>query len=163
MIEENRAAILKNYAAAFSGNRQMTNSNTENIFKNRNAILSALKCESLVEENFRSSMVNEAKVLYLEHRSALNKRVAEVNDRLCEVNARLIDVNKKIMEGNAGIVKFNSEQIEINSKLLDGGVDASKATPESNASRIKSNTSRMDAVLERARTNSAKRDAGHEK
>ena len=31
MIEENRALILKNYMAAFIGNRQMANQNTDDI------------------------------------------------------------------------------------------------------------------------------------
>ena len=35
MIEENRALVLKNYSAAFMGNRQMANQNTDDIFRNR--------------------------------------------------------------------------------------------------------------------------------
>ena len=33
MIEENRLMILSNYAAAFMGNRQVANSNTDEIFE----------------------------------------------------------------------------------------------------------------------------------
>ena len=32
MIEENRLMILSNYSAAFMGNRQLANSNTDEIF-----------------------------------------------------------------------------------------------------------------------------------
>ena len=39
MIEENRLMILSNYSAAFMGNRQLANSNTDEIFDNRQAIL----------------------------------------------------------------------------------------------------------------------------
>eukprot|EP00928_Gymnodinium_smaydae_P015931 TRINITY_DN1592_c0_g1_i11.p1 TRINITY_DN1592_c0_g1~~TRINITY_DN1592_c0_g1_i11.p1 ORF type:complete len:532 (-),score=129.53 TRINITY_DN1592_c0_g1_i11:180-1715(-) len=163
MIEENRAAILKNYAAAFMGNRQMTNSNSDHVFKNRYAVLSGLKCAGPVEENFRSSMMNEAKVAFLDHRSEMNTCVAEVNNTLCDINARLIEVNRKIMAGNEAIVKFNSDQIAINSQLLEGGCDASKATPESNAARIQSNATRMSAVFERARGNAEKLTAALEK
>jgi len=35
MIEENRAMIAKNYAAAFMGNRQEANTNTDEIFKSQ--------------------------------------------------------------------------------------------------------------------------------
>ena len=38
-IEENRYLILKNYVAAFVGNRQLANQNTDDIFENRVAIL----------------------------------------------------------------------------------------------------------------------------
>jgi len=57
-IEENRALILKNYAAAFMGNRQMINQNTDDIFKNRYAILKTLKTTTQIEVNFRESKVN---------------------------------------------------------------------------------------------------------
>ena len=39
MIEENRMMILSNYAAAFMGNRQLANHNTEEIFANRKVVL----------------------------------------------------------------------------------------------------------------------------
>ena len=42
MIEENRLMILSNYSAAFMGNRQLTNSNTDEIFSNKQAILDNL-------------------------------------------------------------------------------------------------------------------------
>jgi hypothetical protein len=47
MIEENRALILKNYSAAFMGNRQMANQNTDDIFRNRKAILQSMKVEKV--------------------------------------------------------------------------------------------------------------------
>ena len=42
MIEENRLMILSNYAAAFMGNRQLANHNTDEILSNRLAILDAI-------------------------------------------------------------------------------------------------------------------------
>lgn len=45
MIEENRFLILKNYAAAFMGNRQIANQNTDDIFRNRHAILQQMHVE----------------------------------------------------------------------------------------------------------------------
>merc|ERR1711981_458528 len=54
-IEENRSLILKNYAAAFMGNRQMANQNTDDIFRNRKAILNSLPAGSLVQQNFMGS------------------------------------------------------------------------------------------------------------
>ena len=52
MIEENRLMILSNYAAAFMGNRQIANSNTDEIFDNRQAILDNCETNNDVEENF---------------------------------------------------------------------------------------------------------------
>ena len=81
IIEENRALILKNYTAAFMGNRQLANQNTDDIFRNRQAILSSMETSSDVEENFVASMINEANLDFLEHRDALNAADLSANDK----------------------------------------------------------------------------------
>merc|ERR1719149_384623 len=156
MIEENRALIMKNYAAAFMGNRQMANSNTDEIMKNRKAILDGLDSTTPVLVNFNNSMANEAKVDFLEHRSNLNTRVEQVSEEMCKINAMLIEVNHHIMENNAGIVAFNAKNIETNNKLLDGTIAAGDATPESNAARVKSNTDRIAKIKGVAEANKGK-------
>merc|ERR1719311_264118 len=115
MIEENRCNIFKNYSAAFVGNRQMANQNTDDIFKNRIAILDALKTDGPVQENFRNSKYNEATIEYLENRSLLNNRVAKVNEKMSAANADLIAINDMILASNEEIVTFNAAQIETNS------------------------------------------------
>ena len=47
IIEENRALILKNYTAAFMGNRQLANQNTDDVFRNRKAIKKSSKIRDL--------------------------------------------------------------------------------------------------------------------
>jgi len=155
-IEETRQLVLKNYAAAFMGNRQIANTNTDDIFKNRYAILKTLKVSSQVEMNFRDSKMNEAKVDFLDHRSKLNSKVEVVSEKMAEANALLIEINDMIMSGNEEAVQFNKDQISTNSKLLEAGIMPEKATPEANAARIQSNSDRMVALLERAKANSEK-------
>jgi len=159
MIEENRALILQNYAAAFVGNRQMANQNTEDIFKNRFAILEAYKVVCQTEENFRQSKINEAAIEYLENRSLLNNRVAKVNEKMSEINKQLIECNDGILKSNEEIVAFNSAQIETNKKLLDG-IKEEKATPEANAARIAENKKRIDVLLERCKKYSKEKVGG---
>ena len=65
MIEENRLMILSNYSAAFMGNRQLANSNTEEIFENRKTILDNYKSKNDVEENFINAQKNKASSKYL--------------------------------------------------------------------------------------------------
>jgi len=148
IIEENRALILKNYLSAFIGNRQVANQNSDDIFKNRVAILDVLKTEGQVQENFRNSKHNEANVDFLKHRSMLNNRVAKVNQAMSAVNTKMIEINSAIMQSNEEIVKFNSQAIETNTKLLEG-IQADKATPEANATRIEENTKRIAVISER--------------
>eukprot|EP00928_Gymnodinium_smaydae_P006061 TRINITY_DN1210_c0_g1_i2.p1 TRINITY_DN1210_c0_g1~~TRINITY_DN1210_c0_g1_i2.p1 ORF type:complete len:288 (+),score=92.14 TRINITY_DN1210_c0_g1_i2:67-930(+) len=155
-IEENRALILKNYSAAFMGNRQMANQNTEDIFKNRRAIVKSIKPVDAVQENFKNSRLNEAEVDFLEHRAAMNSRVVAVNEKMAEINKQLIEVNSMIMEGNAEIVSFNSKHLEINRQLLDGELTFEKATPESNAERIEKNTKRIQEISSKANENAEK-------
>merc|ERR1712066_1152856 len=100
-IEENHALIQKNYAAAFMGNRQMANQNTEDIFRNRKAIVKHYKTGAdPVKINFAASRLNEAHIDYLEQRAKMNSRVARVNEKMVHINALLIEVNDAIMEGN---------------------------------------------------------------
>ena len=40
LVSENAATITKNYGAAFNGNRQLANQNTDDLFRNRLAIVS---------------------------------------------------------------------------------------------------------------------------
>jgi len=147
-IEGNRALILKNYAAAFTGNRQSANQNTEDIWKNRCVILDCLKVEGQDKEIWRDTQYNEASIDFLDHRSKLNNRVAKVNEMMSNINTKLIGVNSAIMQSNEEIVTFNSAQIETNKKLLEGIV-TEKATPEANAERIAKNTERIQVISDR--------------
>ena len=78
MIEENRLMILRNYAAAFMGNRQIANSNTDEIFENRQAILDNAQTNSDVEENFINSQKNKAALDFLKHRSELWHQIKQL-------------------------------------------------------------------------------------
>ena len=148
MIEENRLMILSNYAAAFMGNRQIANSNTDEIFENRQAILDNAETNNEVEENFINSQKNKAALDFLNHRSALNSAVLSISEEMADINSRLIDINRRIMESNQEIVEFNQNQIEMNSSLLGGDLQPSNATPESNATTIENNQ-KMMAELEK--------------
>merc|ERR1719199_1461926 len=142
MIQENRDSVFKNYSACFHGNRQMINQNTDDIFRNRTAILDAMAIDGPVQENFRNSKYNETSIEFLENRSLLNNRVAKTNEMLSAANAALIDINNDILKGNEEIVEFNKKEIDTNAKLLEGVTD-DKATPEANAARIARATKRL--------------------
>ncbi|MAH73940.1 MAG: hypothetical protein CMK29_07585 [Porticoccaceae bacterium] len=119
MIEENRMMILSNYAAAFMGNRQLANHNTDELFANRKAILESFETKNDVEaESIRAKLVN-AELKFLENRSALNTAVLSISEEMAKINAHLININNKIMEANEKIVAFNASHIDINRQLLE--------------------------------------------
>jgi len=149
---------LKNYTAAFMGNRQLANQNTDDVFRNRRAILSSIEPASDIEENYRESLLNEATLEFLEHRASLNSSVNGVNEKMIEVNALLIEINDTIMAANEGIVKFNESQIQKNNKLLAGALAPSKATSSSNAERIKKNAAKAKVIKGISEKNTKKMD-----
>ena len=144
MIEENRLMILSNYAATFMGNRQLANSNTDEIFNNRAEILDAMETADDVQENYVNAQKNKAKLDFLHHRSGLNSSVLAVSERLAEINTELLEINSEIMSNNAKIALFNSKQHAINLEMLEGSLSASDATPESNAELIAANSKAME-------------------
>ena len=119
IIEENRSMILSNYSAAFMGNRQLANHNTDEIFKNRQAILDNVNVRTIAESNFINAQKNRASLDFLEHRSKLNSEVLDISKEIAEINSKLIKINERIMASNQNIVDFNSEQIDINTELLN--------------------------------------------
>ena len=107
MIEENRLMIMSNYSAAFMGNRQLANANTDEIFANRSAILGAMDADGPVQENYVAAQTNKSSLDYLEHRSKLNSSVLEISAKMADINAQLVAVNQEIMAANQSIVEFN--------------------------------------------------------
>ena len=155
-IEENRYLILKNYVAAFVGNRQLANQNTDDIFENRIAILENLDIETgnTEQENFIDSQINKAKVDFLVHRASLNETVLKINEELVEVNQKLIEVNEKILAANELIKNFNSKEIEENKKFLDGNLRPQDATEEINTKTVESNTAQVKMLKDKTAANS---------
>ena len=152
-IEQNYASIMRNYNAAYMGNHHLANQETEEILRNRLAIMSNMITEEDVEVNFRESMNNEAQIDFLEHRSEVNKTILEVNKQLTDVNRKLIELNKMIMKKNEDTLKFNQENLTTNQKFLVGEFHPSKATEKDNKKRIELNTERCKKIEEAASDN----------
>ncbi len=163
-IEENRYLILKNYVAAFVGNRQLANQNTDDVFQNRIAILENMDLDESdqVQVNFRESQINKAKVDFLDHRAKLNETVLSVNEDLLNVNEVLIQVNERILEANELIKNFNAREIQENRNLIGGGVVPGNATPESNAKVVEANAERVKELRAIADANSERIESIYE-
>ena len=146
MIEENRLMIMSNYSAAFMGNRQLANANTDEIFSNRFAILQGMDAQDEVQQNYVDAQTNKANLDFLKHRSGLNASVLEISKKMAEINAELVAINRKIMDANKSIVEFNASQIATNAEMLGGSLTAETATPTSNAGIVSSNSEAMEEL-----------------
>ena len=162
-VEQNYTSIMRNYSAAFLGNHNLTTQNTDNIFRNRVAILTNMEVDGEVEINFRESMTNQANLDFLEMQASVNQLVLDVNNRMAEINSMLIETNKMIMEANERSVKFNSENLETNKRFLNGEFHPSKATAEANRERVDHNTMRCGEIRVLADKNTKKLEQLHEK
>ena len=152
-IEQNYASIMRNYNAAYMGNHHLANQETDEILRNRLAIMSNMIAEQDVEINFRESMNNKAQLDFLEHKSSVNKTILEVNKQLSEINKKLIELNRMIMKKNEDTLKFNTENLATNEKFLKGEFHPSKATEKDNKKRIDQNTKRCAKIEELASDN----------
>lgn len=110
-VAENSALIAKNYNAAFLGNRQLANENTDALFRNRIALMQCLPAGNEVQVNFREAKINQAKLAFLDHRSVVNGQVLSISQDMAAVNAQAIAVNRRIMETNESIREKNSALI----------------------------------------------------
>ena len=149
-IEQNYASIMRNYNASYMGNHNISNQNTDEILRNRLAILNNMIAEEDVEINFRESMNNMAQLDFLEHRSEINKTILEVNKKLSEVNSILIELHKVIMKKNEDSLNFNKVNLEQNKKFINGEFHPSKATDKDNKKRITSNKDRCIKIEDTA-------------
>ena len=152
-IEQNYASIMRNYNAAYMGNHHLANQETDEILRNRLAIMSNMIAEKEVEINFRESMNNKAQLDFLEHKSSVNKTILEVNKQLTEINKKLIELNKMIMKKNEETLQFNTDNLTTNEKFLKGEFHPSKATEKDNKKRIDQNTKRCIKIEEMASEN----------
>jgi len=156
LVQENQASINRNYSAAFLGNRQLANANTEDLFRNRTAVVRNLDTPTPVLVNYREALLNKVKLDFLEHRSKLNEKVLSISEQLASVNKQLIEINRTILDANEELVKFNADQITANSQLLSNGVSASGVSASSNAALIADNAKRIEEISRRASENKAR-------
>ncbi len=154
--ERDNASIARNYTAAFYGNHQLTNRNSEEIFKNRIAILNNMDVEGAVEVNFRETMINLANVDFFTHRAEVNQEVIDINQKLTVVNRLLVEINQAIMARNEKSVKFNRRNLDTNKRFLNGEFHPSKATVTANSKRSKENEKRCEKLSEAADKNKSK-------
>ena len=152
-IDQNYSSIMRNYSSAFLSNHNLTTQNTDNLFRNRVAILTNMEVDGEVEINFRESMTNEANLDFLEMQATVNELVLEVNNRMSEINTLLIETNKMIMKANQASVDFNKENLAINKRFLNGEFHPSKATSDANAERANSNKKRCTEIRNLSKKN----------
>ena len=151
-IEENRSLLQRNFTSAFMGNRSIAIDNVDDLYDCRIAMLEALDPSTDVQTNFKVRMLNQVRIEQLENRTDLNDTLRDIATKMIEVNQMFQSVNNLITEANEAVVEQGDEMISMNAEWADGsiGKQMRKATPNTNAQSVKSNTERLQKLLERA-------------
>ena len=91
ILDNKNAYINENHVlfdvTSFSRYGELSNRNTEEIFKNRIAILNNMEVEGEIEVDFRETMINMANIDYFTHRAEVNQEIIDINQKLSEVNS----------------------------------------------------------------------------
>ena len=147
MIEEIRLMIISNYSAAFMGNRQLANTNTDEIFLRNIEILSNVKAPDGVQTDYLNAQIDSNNLEYLKQQSDLNTTNLKVNEKMATINAQLVAINHDIMKNNETIMAFNEKQIAVNAAMLKAPTTLETATSEKNEAIIAENNMSIEQLL----------------
>ena len=151
-IEENRSLLQRNFTSAFMGNRSIAIDNVDDLYGCRIAMLEALDPSTDVQNNFKVRMLNQVRIEQLENSTDLNDTLRDIATKMIEVNQMFQSVNSLITEANESVVDQGDNMISENADWADGLIakQMTKATSTANAQSVKSNTERLEKLLERA-------------
>ena len=151
-IEENRSLLQRNFTSAFMGNRSIAIDNVDDLYDCRIAMLEALDPSTDIQTNFKVRMLNQVRIEQLENRTDLNDTLRDIATKMIEVNQMFQSVNSLITEANESVVDQGDSMISENADWADGLIakQMTKATSNANAQSVKSNTERLQKLLERA-------------
>ena len=151
-IEENRSLLQRNFTSAFMGNRSIAIDNDDDLYDCRIAMLEALDPSTDIQTNFKVRMLNQVRIEQLENRTDLNDTLRDIATKMIEVNQMFQSVNSLITEANESVVDQGDNMISENADWADGLIakQMTKATSNANAHSVKSNTERLQKLLERA-------------
>ena len=151
-IEENRSLLQRNFTSAFMGNRSIAIDNVDDLYGCRIAMLEALDPSTDVQNNFKVRMLNQVMIEQLENRTDLNDTLRDIATKMIEVNQMFQSVNSLITDANESVVDQGDNMISENADWADGLISKqmTKATSNANAQSVKSNTERLQKLLERA-------------
>ena len=151
-IEENRSLLQRNFTSAFMGNRSIAIDNVDDLYDCRIAMLEALDPSTDIQTNFKVRMLNQVRIEQLENRTDLNDTLRDIATKMIEVNQMFQSVNSLITEANESVVDQGDNMISENADWADGLIakQMTKATSNANAQSVKSNTERLQKLLERA-------------
>ena len=153
--DENIVEALKLYATASNSNRELIMRMTDDVYRNRIAILDSLQPATPEQTVFKTSMANRSRIENLDHRSKINRQLIEANDKMLEAYRLIREATALFADINDAMIEHCDEAADRNAQYFDGELahQMQQASDQSNGERVNENLELIAAIRERAQGN----------
>jgi len=153
--DENIVEALKLYGTASNSNRELIMRMTDDVYRNRIAILDSLQPATPEQTIFKTSMTNRSRIENLDHRSKINRQLIEANDKMLEAYRLIKEATDKFAEINDTMIEHCDDTADLNAQYFDGELahQMQQASDQSNSERVNENLELIAAIRERAQGN----------
>ncbi|MGA0799113.1 MAG: hypothetical protein ACO3P5_01585 [Steroidobacteraceae bacterium] len=153
--DENLTDATRLYHLASTSNRELVMRMTDDVYRNRFAILEALEPATPEQTVFKTSMTNRSRIEYLNHRSAMNRELIDASDKMIEAMQAMKQAATSFANIIDKMVEHCDDAADLNAQYFDGelATQMQAATSEANTERVNQNLELIAAVRERAQGN----------
>jgi len=153
--DENIVEALKLYATASNSNRELIMRMTDDVYRNRMAILEALQPATSEQTLFKTSMINRSRIENLDHRSKINRQLIEANDKMLEAYRLIKEATALFADINDVMTEHCDDAADRNAQYFDGELahQMQQAAEQANTERVNENLELIAAIRERAQGN----------
>lgn len=153
--DENLTDATRLYHLASTSNRELVMRMTDDVYRNRFAILEALEPATPEQTVFKTSMTNRSRIEYLNHRSAMNRELIDASDKMIEAMQAMKQAATSFANIIDKMVEHCDDAADLNAEYFDGelATQMQAATSEKNTERVNQNLEMIAAVRERAQGN----------
>jgi hypothetical protein len=140
-IEENVTDAMQAYTITASGNRELIMRATEDVYRNRIAMLENLKATSDVEEIFVSSLINRTRLEMMDNRARMNREMLKASENMLEAIKQVKAVAATYRSICERMIEHADDVADKNAQLFDGDLlqEMHKASAVNNESRSMEN------------------------
>jgi chromosome segregation ATPase len=154
-MDEALADATRLYTLASTSNRELIMRMTDDVYRNRAAIVEALEPASSEQTLFKTSTINRSRIEYLDHRSKINRELIEASDKIAEAMQLLKQAAANFADVTDKMIEHCDDAADTNAEYFDGELirQMQSANEQANTERINENLELVAAIRERAQGN----------
>lgn len=153
--DENIVEAMKLYSTASNSNRELIMRMTDDVYRNRMAIVDALQPATPEQTVFKTSMANRSRIENLDHRSKINRKLIEANDKMLEAFRLIKEATESFADISDEMIEHCDDAADRNAQYFDGELahQMQQAGDQSNTERVNENLEMIAGIRERAQGN----------